>query len=119
MSYFHSAQGRGEKELVPGARTRTFWGDRILLSLVEIDANTEVPLHTHPHEQAGMVIEGEMEMGVAGEVQMLKPGICTSSPAGCPTTPNAATPPARPWTSSARCGKSSSTSQSELPTCGV
>ena len=49
---------------------------------MEIDANTEVPLHTHPHEQAGIVIEGEMEMGVAGEVQMLQPGDMYIIPGG-------------------------------------
>ncbi|PKB79941.1 MAG: hypothetical protein BZY88_10705 [SAR202 cluster bacterium Io17-Chloro-G9] len=74
MSYFKSANERGSMELVPGARTRTFWGDNMLLSLVEIDANSEVPKHTHPHEQGGIVIEGEMEMGIAGEVRVLKPG---------------------------------------------
>ena len=41
---------------------------------MEIDANSEVPTHTHPHEQAGMLVEGELEMGVAGEVKLLKPG---------------------------------------------
>lgn len=46
----------------------------MLLSLVEIDAHAEVPLHTHLHEQAGIVAEGELEMGVAGEVKLLKPG---------------------------------------------
>ena len=74
MSYFKTAGDRDPMELVPGARTRTFWGENILLSLVEIDANTEVPNHTHPHEQGGIVIEGEMEMGIAGEVRVLKPG---------------------------------------------
>lgn len=74
MSYFKEASGREPMELVPGARTRTFWGDNMLLSLVEIDANSEVPNHTHPHEQGGIVIEGEMEMGIAGEVKVLKPG---------------------------------------------
>ncbi len=74
MSYFKEASQRDPMELVPGARTRTFWGDNMLLSLVEIDANSEVPIHTHPHEQGGIVIEGEMEMGIAGEVRVLKPG---------------------------------------------
>ncbi len=74
MSYFKHAQTRESMELVPGARTRTFWGENMLLSLVEIDANSEVPNHTHPHEQAGMVIEGEMEMGIGGEMRVLKPG---------------------------------------------
>ncbi len=74
MSYFKHAEGRETKDLAPGARTRTFWGDNMLLSLVEIDANSLVPLHTHPHEQGGIIVEGEMEMGIAGEVKLLKPG---------------------------------------------
>ena len=82
MSYFKEAAGRKYMQLVPGARTRTFWGDNMLLSLVEIDANAEVPNHTHPHEQAGIVIEGEMEMGIAGEVRTLKPGEMYIVPGG-------------------------------------
>ena len=82
MSYFVDAENRDPMSLVPGARTRTFWGENILLSLVEIDANSEVPTHTHPHEQAGMLVEGELEMGVAGEVKLLKPGDMYIIPGG-------------------------------------
>jgi quercetin dioxygenase-like cupin family protein len=46
----------------------------MLLSLVEIDANSEAPKHVHPHEQAGVLIEEEMEMGIGDEVKQLKPG---------------------------------------------
>ena len=46
----------------------------VLLSLVEIDTNSEVPNHTHPHEQAGIVVEGEMEMGIGGDVRTLRAG---------------------------------------------
>ena len=74
MSYFIDAASREPLELVPGARTRTFWGDQMLFSLVEVDADSEVPLHTHPHEQGGIIVEGELEMGVDGEVKLLKPG---------------------------------------------
>ena len=74
MSYFIDASGRKPMELAPGARTRTFWGEQMLLSLVEIDAESEVPLHSHPHEQGGIIIEGELEMGVDGEVKLLKVG---------------------------------------------
>lgn len=52
------------RQLKAGARTRTFWGAQVLLSLVEIDANSEVPSHTHPDEQAVMLVEGELEMGI-------------------------------------------------------
>lgn len=74
MSYFIEAEGRNPMDLVAGARTRTFWGEQMLLSLVEIDANSEVPRHVHPHEQAGVLIEGELEMGIGDEVRVLKPG---------------------------------------------
>jgi quercetin dioxygenase-like cupin family protein len=74
MPYFKDAQSRDPMELIVGARTRTFWGDRVLLSLVEIDVGAEVPNHTHPHEQAGIVIEGEIEMGIGGDVRTIKPG---------------------------------------------
>ena len=82
MSYFKHSEGRETKELADGARTRTYWGDNMLLSLVEIDANALVPLHTHPHEQGGIVVEGEMEMGIGGEVKVLQVGDMYIIPGG-------------------------------------
>lgn len=43
MPYFVDAASRQAMELVPGARTRTFWGENMLLSMVEIDADSEMP----------------------------------------------------------------------------
>ena len=71
---FYKAEDRTPKEIVPGGTIRTFWGENTLLSLVDIDAGAEVPLHTHPHEQSGIVLEGNLELGVSGDVQVLKPG---------------------------------------------
>ena len=42
MSYFIDSSGRDSLELAPGARTRTFWGDQMLFSLVEVDANSRL-----------------------------------------------------------------------------
>ena len=61
-------------EVMHGARTRTYWGDHMLFSLVEIDVNSKVPNHTHPHEQGGVVTECKIEMGINGEVRTLKAG---------------------------------------------
>ena len=72
--YFHDLAARQTKNLAPGASTRTFWGDNMLLSIVDFDPNSEVPGHTHPHEQGGMLLEGELEMVIAGESRALKPG---------------------------------------------
>ena len=51
--FFHNPKERRTKELVPGARTRTFWGDNILLSLVEVDPNSEVPNTPTPTNRRG------------------------------------------------------------------
>ena len=73
MNYYDPKE-RQTKELAAGVRTRTFWGSNLLLSVVELDPNSEVPSHTHPHEQAGMMLEGALEMSVAGETKLLNPG---------------------------------------------
>jgi quercetin dioxygenase-like cupin family protein len=82
VEYLKDAGSRKAKELVAGARTRTFWGEKTLLSLVEIDAHAQVLNHTHPYEQRRMVVEGEEEMGIGGEVRVLKPGDLYIIPGG-------------------------------------
>ncbi|MDA0734947.1 MAG: cupin domain-containing protein [Chloroflexi bacterium] len=74
MSYFKDASERTSLDLAPGVRTQTFWGENILLSMVTFEANSLVPNHTHPHEQAGIMVEGELELSIDGEVRLLKPG---------------------------------------------
>ena len=71
---FYNAEDRASRELVPGGVIRSFWGEKTLLSLVDIQPNVEVPLHAHPHEQSGMLLEGELEMGIGEEAKMLGPG---------------------------------------------
>ncbi len=62
------------RELLPGARIRPMWGDRVMMVIVDIDENAEVPTHTHPHEQTGTVLSGTMELSIAGETRTLSPG---------------------------------------------
>jgi quercetin dioxygenase-like cupin family protein len=74
MQYYCDLENREAKEIVPGVHIRTFWGDKMLLSIVDLAANVVVPVHSHPHEQAGTVISGEFEMTINGETRWLKPG---------------------------------------------
>jgi quercetin dioxygenase-like cupin family protein len=57
-----------------GVTARIVHGERILLGIIEIDANGLVPEHHHPHEQLGMVIEGSVTFRVGDEVRQLGPG---------------------------------------------
>ena len=74
MKYLCDFENREAKEMLPGVRIRTFWGKEMLLSLVDLDANTTVPMHSHLHEQAGTIISGEMEMTIGGKKKLLKTG---------------------------------------------
>ena len=47
MNYFYSAEDANQRELAPGVKLKTMWGDKIMMSLVELDPGSEVPLHSH------------------------------------------------------------------------
>lgn len=57
-----------------GIRARRVEGDQVTLAIVELDPNATVPEHTHPSEQNGMVIRGEMRFRVGDEERLLGPG---------------------------------------------
>ena len=57
-----------------GVRARRVQGDQLTLAVVELDPDAEVPEHTHPAEQNGMVITGEMAFRIGGEERRLGPG---------------------------------------------
>lgn len=72
--YFYYENNRLPKELVPGVMARTFWGQNLMLSVVTLEANATIPMHSHPHEQGGIVLEGELTFDIGGEVTQARPG---------------------------------------------
>ncbi|MGW8249756.1 MAG: cupin domain-containing protein [Anaerolineales bacterium] len=80
--YFHDPQDRQSIDLVNGIHARTFWGDRLMLVVVDIDAEAVLPNHSHPHEQGGIVLKGELELTIGGEKRLLKTGEVYLIPAG-------------------------------------
>jgi len=73
MPFFNAAQ-RTSRTIGPGVHLGTMWGDNIMVSVVNLDANAKVPAHTHPHEQMGMVLEGFLTMTIGEETQVLTVG---------------------------------------------
>ncbi len=80
--FFHNPSQRQAKELLPGINARTFWGEKMLVAVADLDPHTHLPMHSHPHEQVGIVLEGEIEFTVAGEVRRLQPGDVYVIPGG-------------------------------------
>ena len=54
-------------ELAAGVQARALFGDGTMLNLVELEPGAVVPEHSHPHEQMGIVISGEIVMIIEGE----------------------------------------------------
>jgi quercetin dioxygenase-like cupin family protein len=69
-------------EIAPGARGRTPYGAKLMLSYLELDEGCLVPEHSHPHEQAGMLLEGKLELGIGEETRICESGEMFIIPGG-------------------------------------
>ncbi len=76
-----------QHEPLPGVRMRTPYGQNIMLSYLEMDEGAVVPMHSHPHEQAGMLIRGRMELTIGEETRIVEAGAMFIIP---PHTPHRA-----------------------------
>ncbi|MBI1988081.1 MAG: cupin domain-containing protein [Nitrospinae bacterium] len=82
MSYFVDPEALGAKELAPGVKARVAWQDKMMLSFVDLEPHSIVPEHSHPHEQAGVVLWGELEFTIGSEVRVIKAGDAYLIPGG-------------------------------------
>lgn len=80
--YFYNPTKRQIIKIAPGILGRTFWGDRLMLAFVDLDAYAVLSNHSHPHEQGGIMISGEMELTIAGESRTIRPGDMYIIPGG-------------------------------------
>jgi quercetin dioxygenase-like cupin family protein len=95
MNHFYDPEDRKTKELLAGVQARTFWGENLMLAVVDLDAHAIIPDHSHPHEQGGIVLEGEMLFIIAGETRRLKPGDLYIIPGGAHHSVAVGSQPAR------------------------
>jgi len=62
------------KEIVDDVHIRIFSGNAATLSYVTIAPGALVPEHNHPHEQLGLILEGDAEFWVGEDRRRLQPG---------------------------------------------
>jgi quercetin dioxygenase-like cupin family protein len=68
--------------IFPGVDIFTTHGQRLMLSLVEMQPRAVVEEHSHPHEQLGLMLEGEAEFIIGGESRRVRPGMMWRIPGG-------------------------------------
>jgi quercetin dioxygenase-like cupin family protein len=83
-SYIVKRADRSQHAIFPGVNIQTAAGKNIMLSLVEFESGAVVEEHSHPHEQAGMLIEGELTFTIGGATFHVEPGDMWRIPGGIP-----------------------------------
>ena len=59
--------------LAEGVTGRPLFGEGAMLNLIEFEPGATVPLHSHPHEQLGLVLRGTQVLVVDGVEHALGP----------------------------------------------
>jgi unsaturated pyranuronate lyase len=80
MSAFGDVSSLDLQRIWDGVHGRVVHGDRITLGVLELDANSVVPEHSHEHEQLGMCLSGSLLFRVGDESRELGPGEMWSIP---------------------------------------
>jgi quercetin dioxygenase-like cupin family protein len=72
--YFIDPKALKGKLIAPGTEIRVACGEKIMLSFVEVKPDGVVPMHSHPHEQGGICLEGALEFTIGGETRIVHKG---------------------------------------------
>ena len=80
--YFFTQLDGARHQLFAGVDARVVWGEQLMLSLVRLEQRSVVAEHDHPHEQMGLVIEGQAEFFIGDERRVLGPGEMYFIPGG-------------------------------------
>lgn len=80
--YFVDKSDCAHHRIFPGVDIYTTYGENVMLSLVEFEPHAVVEEHSHPHEQLGLMLEGEAEFIVGGESRIVRKGEMWRIPGG-------------------------------------
>lgn len=66
----------------PGAVVLATECEKMTLTIMEFEPNTQLPGHSHPHEQVGYMVEGEAEFLIEGQSYQVRAGQMWRLPGG-------------------------------------
>jgi quercetin dioxygenase-like cupin family protein len=84
MGAFTSISELDLQRIWDGVHGRTVHGDRLTLSVIELDPDSVVPEHRHEHEQLGLCLGGSLRFRVGDETRELQAGDTWSIPSDVP-----------------------------------
>ena len=88
---FFSVDALDRTEEMPGFLGAFVHSENMTVVNWTAEAGATVPEHSHPHEQFSMVVEGEFELTLDGETDVLRPGRLALIPSDVPHSGRART----------------------------
>lgn len=83
-AHFYSVDALPKIQPAPGVEMSMMVGGAMMANWVRIEPNAGIPMHAHPHEQIGLVLEGEIEMTISGDTCTCRPGDAYTIPGDVP-----------------------------------
>lgn len=74
------------RKLVEGIDARIFFGEQVMISVVEFAPNSKGNLHHHPEEQWGVLLKGSLQRVQGDEIVEMKEGDFWVTPSNVPHT---------------------------------
>ena len=72
-------------EMLPGITRKTLAQSKsMMICEFNFEAEVEIPIHSHPHEQVGYLVVGQVEMTIAGKKNILNKGDSYCAPSDVP-----------------------------------
>jgi quercetin dioxygenase-like cupin family protein len=84
MSVFGDVGGSEPLRIWDGVTGWTVETERVTLALIELDANSVVPEHSHENEQVGILLHGSLRFRIGDEERELVPGATWRIPSHTP-----------------------------------
>ena len=72
---FYKRDEEGYRQIAKGVEVKTLvYGDKTLFTEFRMKKGSEVPSHSHPHEQTGYLISGRIRLAIGKETFEVEPG---------------------------------------------
>ncbi len=80
MKKFIDRNSLKSHNMIPGFKARFIHSDKMTISYWDIESGSQLPEHSHPHEQISQVLEGKFKLTIGGESMLMTPGITAVIP---------------------------------------
>lgn len=72
---YKKADTRGYRDVLDKIQQKTFaYGNKTLMAEFRLERGADLPRHSHPHEQTGYLVSGQLELTIGDETHQVKPG---------------------------------------------